>query len=478
MPKELVSYRDVVKQVLPAVVSVESKPKVIKSKQSSTPRQRPRTEGFPGLPEEFRKFFPDMQEPFGFDFDPSEALPRHSFGSGFIIDPKGIILTNYHVVEGTDRVEITLKDGRKFASTDIRGDRKNDLAIVRIDARSPLPSLQLGDSDAMEIGDRVLAVGAPFGLTGSVTSGIISGKGRNGFTRGRSVYEDYLQTDAAINPGNSGGPLVGLDGKVIGINTAIRSNSGGFQGVGLAIASNLAKGIVDQLIKEGVVHRGYLGVQVGELEPEVAARLGVKEKPGVYVSQVFEGTPADKAGIQEGDVITTVAGKPVSDARELQHLVGALPLRKPVDVTLVRDGKTKIIPVTIQEQPENYGVTAGEFGPSRPPKEDKEDVSVDKVGVDFTDLTPEMASRYGIKEGTKGAVITEVEPGSLASEAGLRRGMVITKVDGRPITSATAARERLEKANLEKGVLLQVQLPRNLGGGTRPLVLKAEAVLK
>jgi serine protease Do len=478
VPKELTSYRDVVKQVLPAVVSVESKPKVTKTKQrSSSPRQRPRIDGIPGLPEEFRKFFEEMPDsPFG--IDPAETLPQHSFGSGFIIDPKGVILTNFHVVDGTDRVEVTLKDGRKFASTDIRGDRKNDLAIVRIDAKTPLPYLQLGDSDAMEIGDRVLAMGAPFGLTGSVTAGIVSAKGRNGLTPGRSVYEDYLQTDAAINPGNSGGPLVSLDGKVIGINTAIRSRSGGFQGVGLAIASNVAKSIVDQLIKEGVVHRGYLGVKIGELKPDVAEKLGVTEKSGVFVSQVFEGAPADKAGIQEGDVISAVAGKSITDARELQRLVGSLPLHKPVDVTITRDGKAKTLKVTIEEQPETYGLASGQSGSPRSPKGDKEDMSVEKLGIDFTELTPETASRYGFREGAKGVVITDIEPGSLASEAGLRRGMLITKIDKKAVSSASTARDMLEKVGLDKGVLLQVQLPPNLGGGTALYVLKAEAAGK
>src|SRR5262245_60488254 len=315
VPKEMTSYRDIVKKVLPAVVEVRSIPKLTAKTKQDTPRRRPRMD-VPGLPEEFRRFFEDMQEP---GFDPSEILPQRAYGSGFIVDPKGIVLTNYHVVEGAERVEITFKDGHKVVSKDIHGDRKNDLAIVRLDAQSALPYLKFGDSDAMEIGDRVLAVGAPFELQGSVTAGIVSAKGRNGLTPSRAVYEDYLQTDAAINPGNSGGPLVNLAGEVIGINTAIRSRTGGFQGVGIAIASNVAKNIVDQLINNGTVRRGYLGVQVGELKPEVAAQLGVKENVGVVVSRVYEKTPAAKAGIQEGDVILSVAGKEVRDARELQR---------------------------------------------------------------------------------------------------------------------------------------------------------------
>src|SRR5205807_2989303 len=190
----------------------------------------------------------------------------------------GVVLTNYHVVAGADRVEVQLADGRKFLSRDIKGDRKNDLALVRLETKSPLPSLELGDSDAMEIGDRVLAVGAPFGLTGTVTAGIVSAKGRHNLQM--NMYEDFLQTDAAINPGNSGGPLVNLQGQVIGINAAIKSRTGGFQGIGLAVASNLAKNIMDKLLKDGVVHRGYLGVQIQDLTPAVAERLGLKGKSG------------------------------------------------------------------------------------------------------------------------------------------------------------------------------------------------------
>jgi serine protease Do len=468
VPKEMTSYRDIVKKVLPAVVEVRSIPKLTAKTKQDTPRRRLL------VPEEFRKFFEDMQEPGV--FDPSDILPpQKAYGSGFIVDPKGIVLTNYHVVEGADRVEITFKDGHKVVSKDIHGDRKNDLAIVRLDAQSALAYLKFGDSDAMEIGDRVLAVGAPFELQGSVTAGIVSAKGRNGLTPSRAVYEDYLQTDAAINPGNSGGPLVNLAGEVIGINTAIRSRTGGFQGVGLAIASNVAKNIVDQLINNGTVRRGYLGVQVGELKPEVAAQLGVKGHVGVVVSRVYEKTPAAKAGIEEGDVILSVAGKEVRDARELQRIIGSAPIQKPIPVKIVRDGNAKDLSATIEEQPENYGLVSSNSELGRPPQGgDKEDMSVEKVGIDFTDLSPEIAGKYGHKESAKGVVITDVQPGSLAAEAGLRRGTLIVKIDKKPVSNAAAARDVLDKASLEKGVLLQVQNPPPLGG-TAYIMLKSES---
>ena len=247
IPKELTSYRGIVERVLPAVVSIEARSKATKVRQS-LPKRNIRPDGRPlpeefrrQIPEEFRRYFDEKGQPF--DDTPEGPSPKLGFGSGFIVDPKGVILTNNHVVDGADQVTVELQDGRKFTSKDIKTDRKTDLAIVRIEiaTASRCPFLELGDSEQMEIGDRVLAVGAPFGLTGSVTHGIISAKGRNGLNM--NMYEDFLQTDAAINPGNSGGPLVNLEGKVVGINSAIKSRSGGFQGVGLAIASNLAKNV-------------------------------------------------------------------------------------------------------------------------------------------------------------------------------------------------------------------------------------------
>jgi serine protease Do len=479
MPKELTSYRDIAKRILPAVVAIQSKPKAVAKKETpDKPKRRAPSEAFPGMPEEFRKFFEGMEE-----MPDMQDMPHSSFGSGFIIDPKGTILTNYHVVadaiKSGSRVEVALKDRAKpYYSTEIKGDRKNDLAIVRIKPEIPLPYLELGDSDAMEVGDRVLAAGAPFGLTGSLTTGIVSAKSRSGFDRDRAVYEDYMQTDAAINPGNSGGPLVNLEGKVIGINTAIKTGSGGWQGVGLAITSNVAKNIVQQLERYGVVHRGYLGVQVSPLDSDVATQLGVPGGTGVVVSRVFDKTPAGKAGIQAGDIIVKVSEKPIKDARELQHLVGGLPLQKPVDVTLIRDGKTKVVPITIEEQPESYGVASGRLQRPQSSGESQEEISADRVGLKLSDLTSELAKRYGYAEDAKGVLVTQVEAGSVAGEAGLGRGVLITKIDKKPVSSAASAQQTLQKANLTKGVLLQVQLPTNSGGGTAYIVLKAELAEK
>ncbi|HXG10444.1 MAG TPA: Do family serine endopeptidase [Gemmataceae bacterium] len=460
IPKELTSYRDVVKKVLPAVVSIESRSKPAASSRQSPPRRRSPLDD--QIPEEFRRFFEDFGR---IPFEIPDEVPFRGFGSGFVVDPKGVVLTNFHVVDGADQVEIQFADGRKFLSRDIKTDPKTDLAIVRIDARGPLPYLELGDSDQMEIGDRVLAVGAPFGLTGSVTHGIISGKGRS---LRMNMYEDFVQTDAAINPGNSGGPLVNLEGKVIGINSAIKSRSGGFQGVGLAISSNLARNIMTQLLKEGVVHRGYLGVQIKDLtDRELAARLGVERDGGVLVTTVFDDSPAAKAGIQEGDVIIALEGKPIKESRQLQMAVAALPLGRSVEVTVVRDGKPRRLQVTIEEQPAQFGTTRVPL--PRTPRRDTNTINLDKIGAEATDLTPELAEQLGYKSSAKGALITRVEEDGLAALGGLSRGMLVTKVDRVPVTSAAELRDALEKKSLEEGVLLQVQSPQ---GGTSFVLLR------
>jgi serine protease Do len=459
IPKELTSYRDVVKKVLPAVVSIESKAKVIKAKG---PRKSPVPDD--QIPEEFRKFFQTPDE----DDSPS---PRGGFGSGFIVDPKGVILTNNHVVDGAEQVTVELRDGRRYVSKDIKTDPKTDLAIVRIQPKAPLPYLELGDSSMMEIGDRVLAVGAPFGLTGTVTSGIISAKGRS---LHMNMYEDFLQTDAAINPGNSGGPLVNLEGKVIGINAAIKSRSGGFQGIGLAVSSNIAKNIMEQLLKDGTVHRGYLGVQIKDIvDPEIASRLGLKEgESGVLITRVFDKAPGAKGGLKEGDVLQSLGGKPIKDGHELQLVVAGLPLNKPIKVEVLRDGKPLTLDVTIEEQPRDFGSARVRSPRGGDEEEEPKGKSVEKIGVAVADMTAQMAENLGYPEGTKGVVITKVQRDGIAAEAGLRPGVVVRKVDRKAVSSAEAFREAVASGSLDRGVLLQVETP---AGGTSFMLLKSGA---
>jgi serine protease Do len=440
--KDLPSYRDVVKQVLPAVVSIEAKPRAALSRASLPPELRKHLEQFGGQP------LPDLQ-------------PGRAFGSGFVVDPSGVILTNEHVVRDAEELEVHFQDGRKFTTRDFKTDPKSDLAVVRIQVKEQLPSLKLGDSDEMEVGDRVLAIGAPLGLTGTVTSGIISAKARDVHM---NADEDFLQTDAAINPGNSGGPLVNLRGEVIGINSAIKSQTGGWQGIGLAISANLAKTVIGQLEKDGTVHRGYLGVQAQALEPEVASRLGLAGKTGVVVAKVMAGSPAAKAGLRDGDVVTEVAGQPIKDPRGLQKVVAGLPAGKPVEVGVYSDGAQKSVTVTVEEQPRQFGRNADAAEP--------EAVSLGKLGVRVTELTAEKAKELGHPEKTEGVLITEVDPNGVAGGAGMRSGTVILKVDRQRVTTVEEFRKAVEKASLDEGVLLQVRTAR---GGTTYVLLKAPA---
>jgi serine protease Do len=362
---------------------------------------------------------------------------------------------------------VHLQDGRTFTSKNIRSDRRTDLAVIILDANNErFPTLEFGDSDAMEIGDRVLAVGAPFGLAGSVTSGIVSAKGRNGLHM--NMYEDFLQTDAAINPGNSGGPLVNLEGKVVGINAAIKSKSGGFQGVGLAVASNLAKNVIHSLRTDGTVKRGYLGIQVRELAPIVAARLGIAKDTGVVVADVYDNTPAAKGGLKPGDIITHIADKTVKDGTVVQRIVSALPINHVAEFDVQRDGKALKLSVAIEEQPATFGVNAGAPAP-RATTAAPNSVALDALGIDVADLTDALADDLGYRKGTQGVVITRVHEGGLASASDLRRGMIIAKIDDHRVTNAASAQQALQSANLGGGVLLQVATPQ---GGVNYVLLK------
>ena len=341
------------------------------------------------------------------------------------------------------------------------------LYVIVLDVKDEkFPTLELGDSDAMEIGDRVLAVGAPFGLAGSVTQGIVSAKGRNGLHM--NMYEDFLQTDAAINPGNSGGPLVNMEGKVVGINAAIKSKSGGFQGVGLAVASNLAKNVVQALRTDGNVKRGYLGIQVRELDPAVAQRFNIPKDTGVVIADVYDDTPAAKGGLKAGDIITGIAGKAIKDGGAVQRIVASAPLHQALEVDVMRDGKAQKLNVTIEEQPATFGTSAGVPAP-RIQNGSPNSVALDALGIDVADLTDALADDLGYRKGTQGVVITRVQEGSIAAAGDLRRGMLISKIDDQRVTSTATARQALQAANLTNGVLLQIASPQ---GGVNYVLLR------
>ena len=453
------AFREAAQNVLPAVVMIKKVPVAVA--QSRTPEAMPNSplddDRFNDmLPPEFRRFFKDMPQipntPHG---------GTGGIGSGVIIDPSGIILTNNHVVGGQGKVVVRLHDGREFEAAEVKTDPKTDLAVVRIEGADNLSAAKLGNSDEAQVGDWVLALGDPFGLEGTVTAGIISAKGRG---LGIAPRENFIQTDAAINPGNSGGPLVNLDGEVVGINTAISSRNGGNQGVGFAVSSNLAKWVSHQLIADGAVRRAYLGVAIQPVSHDLAAQFGVQARQGVVVANVQPDTPAAAADVKPGDVIVEFAGKPVASPQELQQLVEQSPIDGQEPMTVVRDGKRISLNVTPREQPSDYGLARGMSTKSSSSKSSR----YEKLGVEVANLTPEVAEKLGVK-GDEGVVITDVRNGSPAQLAGIDAGSVILQVNRKPVKSIEDFRAAIEEQPLDQGVLLLVRS----GQTTRFVVLKA-----
>ena len=352
---------------------------------------------------------------------------QRSLGSGFIIDKEGYIVTNNHVVENADKIEVLLKDEKKFDAKIVGRDVNTDLALIKIESGRNLPVLKFGDSDAIKVGQWVVAIGNPFGLEHTITAGIISAKGR---VIGSGPYDDFLQTDASINPGNSGGPLINMKGEVVGINTAIIA---GGRGIGFAIPVNLAKGIIDQLKNSGEVTRGWLGVGIQDISDEVAEYYGIEEKIGVLVTEVFPGDPADKAGIKTKDIILSVNGKKVSTARELTGVIADTGVGDAVRIKVLRNGTTKTFKVKIAKRED------AKVSDRRTPKEHK-----DELGIRVTELTPELARRFNIKE-TEGVIVAGVEPGSKAAESGLSVHDIIKEVNHRNITTVNDLNKAISK---------------------------------
>ncbi|GLI38789.1 DegQ family serine endoprotease [Geobacter hydrogenophilus] len=418
------SFADLSEKIRPAVVNIST---------TSTVK-------IPGNP--FRHFFgPEENGPFGDFFKnffgdmPDREMKQQSLGSGIIIDKDGYIVTNNHVVDNAEEIKVKLSDGREFKAKVIGRDSKSDLALIKIS--SPfrnLPVLPLGDSDKMRVGDWVLAVGNPFGLEHTVTQGIISATGR---VIGSGPYDNFLQTDAPINPGNSGGPLVNLKGEVIGINTAIVP---GGQGLGFAIPSSMAKMVLKQLQEKGKVVRGWLGVTIQTVTPDLAASFGLKEAKGALVSDVMEGGPAAKGGIRRGDIILSFDGKNVKDSMELPRIVAETPVGKEVDVTVLREGKEVHCRVRVEELTEQK-IAAQTEAPTQ------------NFGMKFVDITPKVRQQLGIKEKT-GVVVAGVEPGSIADDAGIQAGDLIKEVNRKPVRNLAELSSALEKAGKGQPVLL------------------------
>ncbi|MBP0129444.1 MAG: DegQ family serine endoprotease [Nitrospira sp.] len=391
----------------------------------------------------FRRFFGDELK----RERPKEPKEKGQ-GSGVIVDPSGLIITNNHVVDKADDIRVVLSDKREFKARLIGTDSKTDIAVIKIEATGLSP-IAWADSDQVEVGEFVLAVGSPFGLTQTVTMGIVSAVGRA--SMGIAEYEDFIQTDAAINPGNSGGALVNVRGELVGINTAIVSQSGGNMGIGFAVPSNLAHSIMDQLVRTGKVVRGWLGVSIQELSPELARQFGMTETKGVLVSDVIEDSPAKKAGFERADVIVEFDGKPMHSPTHLRNAVAQTPLGKKVSITLIRDKTLTTLDVTIVEQPKSMAQSGS--------KEREESIAPTGVLSDLEvhELTEELAGRYGIKSSERGVVVTRVRPGSMVEEIGVREGDLMLEINRKAVTSLTTYERLKSGLSKEQAVLLLVK---------------------
>jgi serine protease Do len=425
----------VAKAAMPAVVNISSS-KTVRGAEQGPPA--------PFFSDPFFRFF----------FGPEPAPRRErSLGSGVIVTADGYVLTNNHVVEGAQDIRVTLADRREFKAKLVGTDPKTDLAVLRLPG-SGFPVVPLGDSGRVEVAEVVLAIGNPFGLGQTVTMGIVSAVGRANV--GIADYEDFIQTDAAINPGNSGGALVNARGELIGINTAIFTQSGGSMGIGFAVPVNMTRQVMDHLVRRGRVTRGYLGVGVQEITPAIARGLGLPEGRGILVGDVGPDGPAARAGIRRGDVIAAVDGRPVEDTGHFRNLVAGTAPGTRLRLTLLRQGREQVVEVTVAELPERAPAAAA-AARARP----------DPLGLSVTELTPEVARRLGLPPGLQGTVVAEVLPGGLAAEAGLRPGDVIQEVNRRPVRSPQEFARAVQQAGDRDLVLLV-----NRGGSTAYLVLE------
>jgi serine protease Do len=439
------SFAPVVSKVAPGVVKIVT----------TTENRNAVSQNFPGMDDPFwRHFFGDQNGPMR----SPRRMPRpmeHGLGSGVIVTKDGYLLTNNHVVDGAKEVKVTLQDGRDFTAKVVGRDPKSDIAVVKIDA-TDLPVVSMADSDKVQVGDLVLAIGNPFGVGQTVTQGIVSATDRGNM--GIEDYENFIQTDAAINPGNSGGALVDIEGRLVGINTAILSRTGGSQGVGFAIPSNLARTVMDSLIKEGHVTRGYLGIMIQNVTPELEHAFNLKKSVGSLVGDVVPNGPAAKAGLKPGDVILKFNDKNVTDSRHLQLAVAATKPGSTIPVEILRDGNNKTLDVTVKALP-------GEQQTASVNPDNQQDTGT-LNGVTVSNLDDSTRSQLNVPKGITGAVVTEVQPDSPAAEAGLKSGDVIQEINRHPVKNADDAVKLTEEAK-DKHTLVRVWS----NGGSRYLVV-------
>jgi len=431
------AFVQIAKKVTPAVVSITSE-KVVKVRDPFS--------DFFGNDEFFRRFFsvPERGQ---------RERRQHGLGSGVIFSSDGHIITNNHVIKDADEISVVVGD-KTYDAEIIGADPESDIAVIKIDAKD-LPTIEFGDSDKLEVGEWVLAIGSPFSLNLShtVTSGIISAKGRQLNLSTELTFQDFIQTDAAINPGNSGGALVNIRGELIGINTAIfAGNGGGNVGIGFAIPVNLAKRVMEDLISKGRVVRGYLGVYIGKVDAEMSEALNLPENSGAIVTKVVEDTPAERAGLKEYDVIIAVNGREIDDSQSLTNVIASYPPDETVTLTVIRDGKEKKIKVKLEERP-------GVAGKGSPGKGGEGDISR-RLGVDVTELTDQLAQRFGYEK-ENGVLVARVEAGSVADEKGMRQGDLIVQVNKQKVSSVRDYEKIVEKLEPGDIVLMQIRRQNN-----------------
>jgi serine protease Do len=454
------SFADLASKLLPAVVNVASSQMVT---ARSGPGAGPEVPLFPpGSPfEQFFKDFLNRNRPGGQGGQggqggdqPAPERRMQSLGSGFIIDPAGLIVTNNHVIDGADEITVTLQDNTTLKATVVGRDETGDIALLRVKPDKPLPAVQFGDSDKARVGDWVLAIGNPFGLGGSVTAGIVSARGRNIH---QGPYDDFIQTDAAINRGNSGGPLFDMDGQVIGMNTAIYSPSGGSIGIGFSIPSNMVKNVVEQLKDFGHPRRGWLGVRIQQVTPDIAESLGLKDATGAMVAGVNDGGPADKAQIHNGDIILKFNNQDVKDMHALPRIVADSEVGQSVPVLLWRDGKEVTVQAKLAEKPDDNQQAAATQG--TPAEKAPQPTAIAGLGMKLAPISQELKDKYQLNADQKGVVVTEVSPNGPAAERGLKPGDVVVEVQQGEVGSVADVQKRIDSVRKEnrKSVLMLIQ---------------------
>jgi serine protease Do len=454
------SFADLAAKLLPAVVNVSSTQSAQAAK--NTPGGPPAGPDIPMFPpgspfEQFFKDFLNRNRPGQHGEAP--VRPEHraqSLGSGFIIDASGLVVTNNHVIDGADEISVILQDNTTLKAELVGRDETGDLALLKVKADKPLPTVAFGDSDTARVGDWVLAIGNPFGLGGTVTAGIVSARSRD---IRQGPYDDFIQTDAAINRGNSGGPLFNMDGQVIGINTAIFSPSGGSIGIGFSIPSNMAKSIVMQIKEYGHPRRGWLGVRIQQVTPELAESVGLKDTSGAMVAGVTDSGPAEKAKIKGGDIILKFDGQDVKDMHALPRIVAETDVGKHVQVMLWRDGKETSVDAVLDEKPSDEKLASADSGAKKIPDAPSAERDLAGLGMKVSPLTQALKDQFQIGPDQKGVVITGVTDGGVAAERGLKPGDVIVEVQQAEVASPDDVMKKVDaqRAQDRKSVLMLIQ---------------------